>query len=77
VFTRAVIGIAHECTLAARRWRRQLSWPFCAEHIKAVKPLFGAACTLACALRHDRPSDPPPNRMPLDTAPAPNTITHA
>jgi len=55
VLTRAVI--AHECTLAERSWRRQLSWPLCADHIKAVKlSMFSAASTLACASRNDRPS---------------------
>ena len=37
MLTRAVI--AHECTLAERSWRRQLSWPLCADHIKAMASL--------------------------------------
>jgi len=58
VLTRAVILIAHECTLAARSWRRQPWWPVLADLIKAVKPSLLAASTLACALRHERPSAP-------------------
>ena len=47
--SRAVIRSAHECTLAASSWRRQPSWPLCADHSKAVKPFLSAASMLACA----------------------------
>ena len=68
---------AHECTLAARSSRRQPTRPFCAEYIKAVTPSLLTASTLACTLRHDRPSTAqPPYRIPPDTAPASNTHTH-
>ena len=46
-------------------------------NFRAVLPFLVTAWMLACALRHDRPSDPLPYRMPPDTAPASNTITHA
>ena len=48
----------------------------CLANVRAVQPLV-TAWMLACALRHDRPSVPLPYRMPADTAPASNTITHA
>ena len=50
-----------------------LRWANC----RAVLPFLVTAWMLACALQRDRPSDPLPYRMPPDTAPASNTITHA
>ena len=49
----------------------------CWANARAVQPSLLTAWMLACALRHDRPSVPLPYRMPPDTAPASNTITHA
>ena len=69
--------MARTRTLAARSWRRQATWPTCADLIKAVVPLLSAACTLACAFRQDSVSGAPPHRRPLETAPSPwRAYTH-